>query len=96
MEITRVKVRKVEDEKNTRLRGKAQIELDNCFIIENVRVIERADGTLFAAMPSRKLPNGENRDTCHPKNEETRKMFDKAVEDEYNRIKDLKEDEPAE
>jgi stage V sporulation protein G len=88
MKITKVSVRKVDNE-NLKVKGIANVELDGCFVIEHVRVIEKPDGTLFAAMPSKKFPNGEYKDSCHPINEETRAMFNKAVIDEYMRIKDL-------
>ena len=54
--------------------------------IENIRVIEKSDGSLFAAMPSKKRSDGEFHDICHPINEETRKMFNKVIIDEYNRV----------
>ena len=85
MKITKVSVRKVENS-NEKMKGTAYVELDECFAIENIRIIERQDGTLFAAMPSKKNAKGEYRDTCHPINEETRNMFNEAIIEEYNRI----------
>ena len=85
MKITKVSVRKVENS-NPRMKGTAYVELDECFAIENIRIIERQDGTLFAAMPSKKNANGEYKDTCHPINEEARKMFNDAIIEEYNRM----------
>ena len=90
MEITKVSVRKVENG-NPKMKGTAYIELDNCFAVENIRIIERNDGTLFAAMPSKKGADGEYRDACHPINEETRAMFNKAVIDEYNKLNTAEE-----
>ena len=40
-------------------------------------------------MPSKKGQDGQYHDSCHPINEETRAMFNEAVIEEYNRIKDL-------
>ena len=88
MKITKVTVRKVENV-NPKKKGTAYVELDNCFAIEHIRIIERADGTLFAAMPSKKGQDGQYHDSCHPINEETRAMFNDAIVEEYNRIKDL-------
>lgn len=85
MEITKVSIRKV-DNGNPKMKGTAYVELDNCFAIENIRIIEKNDGTLFAAMPSKKRNDGEFHDICHPINEETREMFNKAIIDEYNDI----------
>lgn len=95
MKITKVSVRKVE-KGNPKMKGTAYVEVDNCFAIEHIRIIERADGTLFAAMPSKKGSDGEYHDSCHPINEETRNMFNEAVIEEYNRVKDLTEEETKE
>ena len=85
MEITKVSVRRIESS-NPKMKGTAYVELDNCFAIENIRIIEKSDGSLFAAMPSRKKQNGEFHDICHPINEETRNLFNSKMIDEYNRI----------
>ena len=39
MKITKVSVRKVENS-NPRMKGTAYVELDECFAIENIRIIE--------------------------------------------------------
>lgn len=87
MKITSVTVRKIENE-NSKMKGIATIKIDDCFKINGIRVIEK-DGKIFAAMPSKKGSDGKFHDACHPTNEETRKMFDEAVAEEYNKIKDL-------
>ena len=87
MKITKLDV-KIGTYKNPKMKGKAYIEFDDCFAIENVRIIERNDGTLFAAMPSQKCSDGEYRDSCHPTNEEMRKTLDEAVATEYKRLKE--------
>ena len=91
MEITKVSVRKVESS-NPKMKGTAYVELDNCFAIESIRIIEKSDGTLFAAMPSKKRNDNEFHDICHPINEETREMFNKAIIDEYNKVINLEEE----
>lgn len=91
MKITKVSVRKVENS-NPRMKGTAYVELDECFAIENIRIIERQDGTLFAAMPSKKTPSGEYKDTCHPINEEARKMFNDTIVEAYNNLKEEKDE----
>ena len=95
MEITKVSVRKVESS-NPKMKGTAYVELDNCFAIESIRIIEKSDGTLFAAMPSKKRSDNEFHDICHPINEETRNMFDEAIIDEYNKVSDLEEESKEE
>ena len=91
MEITKVSIRKV-DNGNPKMKGTAYVELDNCFAIENIRIIEKNDGTLFAAMPSKKRNDGEFHDICHPINEETREMFNKVIIDEYNDVESMETD----
>ncbi len=81
MEITSVKVKIIERE-NSRMRGVAVAVLDDCFVVRDLRIIEGEDG-MFIAMPSVKLASGEFRDTCHPINPETRKMFEDAILKEY-------------
>jgi len=81
MKITSVTVRK-EEKENSRMKGKASVTLDECFVIHDIRIIEGEDG-LFIAMPSRQKANGEYRDVAHPINAETRKMFEDAIFEAY-------------
>ncbi len=89
MQITDVKVRKVESE--NRMKAVASVTFDDAFAVHDIKVIESATET-FIAMPSRKTPKGEWKDIAHPINSETRSMIQKAILDEYERV--LKE--PAE
>jgi stage V sporulation protein G len=84
MEITEVKVFPVNEEK---LKAYASITFDNCFVVRNLKVINGNNG-LFVAMPSVKRKDGTYQDTAHPLNNETRKMIETKVLDEYNRCKD--------
>lgn len=84
MKITNVEVRKVEKE-GSRLRGVANITLDNCLAIHNIRIVEGNRG-LFVAMPSRKNEVGKYVDLVHPINAETRKMFEEEIMAKYNEI----------
>jgi len=81
MEITEVKVFPVNEEK---LKAYASIIFDNCFVVRNIKVINGNNG-LFVAMPSAKRKDGTYRDTAHPLNNETRKMIENKVLEEYNR-----------
>ena len=81
MEITSVTVRK-EEKENSKMRGKASVLIDDCFVIHDIRIIEGNDG-LFIAMPSRQKANGEYRDIAHPINQETRKMFQDKILEAY-------------
>ena len=86
MEITKVNVRKV-DSANEHMRAIASVTLDDCFVVHGIRVIE-GDKGLFTAMPSRKSKDDEYHDVAHPITTECREMFNKAIIDEYNKIKD--------
>ena len=56
MQITELRIRKVEDE--GKLRAYVTVTFDNCFVVHNVKIIEGKSG-LFIAMPSRKTANGD-------------------------------------
>lgn len=83
MEITNVKVFKTNGE-DTKMKGYATVTLDDCFVIRNLRIIQ-GEERLFVAMPSRKKADGEYEDIVHPTNGETRKMFEDAIIEEYNK-----------
>ena len=82
MKITSINVRK-EEKENSRMRGKASVTIDDCFVIHDIRIIEGNEG-LFIAMPSRQKANGEYRDVAHPINQETRNMFQDEILKAYN------------
>ena len=81
MEITSVTVRK-EEKENSKMKGKASVLIDDCFAVQDIRIIEGNDG-LFIAMPSRQKANGEYRDIAHPINSQTRKMFEEKILEAY-------------
>ena len=76
MQITELRIRKVEDE--GKLRAYVTVTFDNCFVVHNVKIIEGKSG-LFIAMPSRKTATGGYRDIAHPINPEVRSMFEEAI-----------------
>ncbi len=79
MDITKVTLRPVAMNKVCAI---ASIVIDDAFVIHDLRVVN-GDKGLFVAMPSRKLPNGEFRDICHPINTETRTNIQAAVLDQF-------------
>ena len=81
MEITSVKIRKVEKE-NSRMKGIASVVVDDSIAIHDIRIIE-GDNGLFIAMPSRKTATGGYKDIVHPINQEVRTMFEKEILDAY-------------
>jgi DNA-binding cell septation regulator SpoVG len=47
------------------IRATASVNLNDCFAIRNVKIIDSSKG-LFVAMPSYKAGNGEYKDICFP------------------------------
>lgn len=81
MQITELRIRKVEDE--GKLRAYVTVTFDNCFVIHNVKIIEGKSG-LFIAMPSRKTSTGEYKDVAHPISPEFRTELQDKIISEYN------------
>jgi stage V sporulation protein G len=79
MQITKVTLRPVAMNKVVAI---ASIVIDDCFVVHDLRVVN-GDKGLFVAMPSRKLPNGDFRDICHPINTEARNDIQAAVLDQF-------------
>lgn len=75
MDITKVTLRPVAMNKVCAI---ASIVIDDAFVIHDLRVVN-GDKGLFVAMPSRKLPNGDFRDICHPINTDARSMIQESV-----------------
>jgi len=81
MEVTEVRIRKVEAE--GKLKAYVTVTFDNCFVVHNVKIIEGKTG-LFIAMPSRKTENGEYKDVAHPISPEFRNALQDKILAEYN------------
>ena len=88
MEITDIRIKKVASE--GKMKAVASVTFDNAFAVHDVKVIEGPE-KLFAAMPSRRTPDGEYRDIAHPINSDMRNMLESKVLAAYDAI----EDEPA-
>ncbi|MBQ8300141.1 MAG: septation regulator SpoVG [Clostridia bacterium] len=85
MQITDVKVRRVESE--NRMKAIANVTFDNAFAVHDIKVIEPATAEKpFIAMPSKKTPKGDWRDIAHPINSETRAMIENAILEEYYKL----------
>ena len=82
MNITDVRLRKVNVNSENRMKAVASVTFDNEFVIHDIKVIESQKG-LFIAMPSKTTPNGEFRDIAHPINAETREKIQKAILEAY-------------
>lgn len=86
MEITDVRIRKVNTE--GKMKAVVSVTFDNDFVVHDIKVIEGQEG-LFIAMPSRKTPDGEFKDIAHPINSPTRERIQRAILEEYEKVKDV-------
>jgi stage V sporulation protein G len=90
MHITEVKVFPIEEEK---LKAFVSVVFDQCFMVNDIKIIQGKDG-LFISMPSRKKKNGEFKDVAHPLNNETRRMIEERVLEEYDRVREGRGEAP--
>ena len=86
MNITDVRIRKISAE--GKMKAIVSVTFENQFVVHDIKVIEGQNG-LFIAMPSRKTPDGEFKNIAHPINTETREQIQKAILDEYEKVKNL-------
>lgn len=80
MEITDVRIRKIETE--GKMKAVVSVTFDNEFVVHDIKIIDSQSG-LFIAMPSRKTPDGEFRDIAHPINAVTREKIQKVILEKY-------------
>lgn len=93
MEITDVRIRKLPSE--GKMKAIVSVTFDDQIVIHDIKIIEGND-SLFIAMPSRRLPNGEFRDIAHPINAESRKKVEDAVFAKYEEVLQESENDLAE
>lgn len=98
MDITDVRIRKVNDE--GKMKAIVSITFDDEFVVHDIKIIEGQNGP-FIAMPSRKMSEGDFRDIAHPLVSETRNKIRDAIFEEYEKVLAQKsaetdEEEPAE
>ncbi|MEG0377790.1 MAG: septation regulator SpoVG [Eubacterium sp.] len=82
MVITDVRVRKVYP--TGKMRGIVSVTFDDEFVIHDIKVIEGQNG-YFIAMPSRKTPDGDFKDICHPITSSARRDIRAIVLDAYEK-----------
>ena len=80
MKVTEVRISPA---KGGKVRAFASVVFDDCFIVNDLRVIEGREGQVFVTMPARKTRNGQMRDIAHPLNSETREQIERCVLSEY-------------
>ena len=61
----------------------ASVNLNECFAIRNVKIVEGSKG-LFVAMPSYRAGNGEYKDICFPVTASFRQQLNDAVINAYH------------
>ncbi|MDR0885089.1 MAG: septation regulator SpoVG [Clostridiales Family XIII bacterium] len=83
MEITDVRIRKVNDE--GKMKAIVSVTFDDVFVVHDIKIIDGQNG-LFIAMPSRKMGEGDYRDIAHPLVSETRNQIKDAIFKEYERV----------
>jgi stage V sporulation protein G len=81
MEVTDVRIRKVDSE--GKLRAYVTVTFDGCFVVHNVKIIEGRTG-MFVAMPSRKAKTGEYKDVAHPITPEFRQALQERILETYD------------
>ena len=84
MQVTDVRVRKVESATGKKLKAIVSITLDDEFVVHDIKVIE-GDKGLFIAMPSKRTSDGEYRDIAHPINTATRDNIQRVILEYYER-----------
>jgi stage V sporulation protein G len=82
MQITQVNIRTANEDL---VKGYVDIVFDNCFMIEEIRIIKGPTG-LFISFPARRQSDGTYRDIAFPVNAETRNMIEQAVIAEYEKV----------
>lgn len=93
MNITDVRVRKVNGKDGNKMKAVVSITLDDEFVIHDIKVIE-GDRGLFIAMPSRKTAENEYRDIAHPINSATREKIQAVILEKYEEV--MSQEENAE
>lgn len=83
MEITDVRLRKIEGENS--IKAIASITFDEIFVVHGLRVIQ-GENSLFVVMPSKKTPTGEFKDIAHPLQQEMRDEITKKVLEAYDKV----------
>jgi stage V sporulation protein G len=88
MEITEVKVFPVKEEK---LKAFVSIVIDDCFMVNDIKIIQGRDSR-FISMPSRRKKSGDFKDVAHPLNSDTRQKLEHRILAEYDRVRGVRRD----
>jgi stage V sporulation protein G len=80
MQVTEVRI---SPSKGGKVKAFASIVIDDCFIVNDLRVMEGREGQVFVTMPARKARSGQMRDIAHPLDRETRETIERRILEEY-------------
>jgi len=83
VQITKVEIRPMRDEGN--LKAFCSVVFDDVFIVHSVKIIQGKE-SLFVAMPSREVKNGEFRDTAHPIDNGFRLKLEQEILGKYKEL----------
>ena len=79
-----IKAKVFKTKTETKIKGMANLTLDDCFVVKGLKVVEGKNG-LFVAMPSQKVGE-EYQDTVFPITKEFRQEIIDIVLEEYNKL----------
>ena len=82
MQISEISIRPTND---GRVRAYVDIVFDNCFKVEEIKVIQSPTG-LFVSFPAKKQRDGTDRDLAYPANAKIHKMMQRVILAEYEKI----------
>lgn len=77
-------------ESNTNLKAMVILEVEDCLIINSVKIVEGKKG-LFVSMPQYKDRNGDYRDIVYPNSKEKRNSLTALILAEYEKVADTKD-----
>lgn len=84
MNVSNIKVKKVN---NNKIKGAADIVIDNAIAIHNIRIFySEAKQKYYLSFPSRRFKDGAFKDVCHPILPEARDEITKKVLEEFEKI----------
>jgi len=83
MEITDIRIRKVDCKKNDKLKAFVAVTFDGIFVVDNIKIIDGKHG-IFLSMPAVKTEDGLHTDIAHPITSAFRRKFHEQILEKYN------------
>jgi stage V sporulation protein G len=68
-----------------KVKGYATIVLDDCFLVNDIKIISGKNGC-FISMPAKKKRDGKFKDIAHPITKELRQQIEDAIFSEYEKV----------